>query len=426
MPAATVHQPLRVGGTTHLRNRLYRAPVLEGAGDGDDCAQRYAKQFVPNAEAGVGLIVQGNSCLMAEGRTSPGMTRVHTRDNMLRLAPMVDAVHRAGAAIWIQVGHGGLFSMEAWHEPYRSQREGPLLAPSAPRAFLKPTFRRAPVHAMSTDEVRSMIARYGDAAAWAREAGYDGIQLASSNAKLLDQFLSPFWNRRRDDFGGSARNRARLLEDIRAAVAERAGADYTCTVKVPVDEKAPPFFPRTTWDEGIELARWCEEFGYDSVTPVQVSVFPDTTLTRGGIPASLWRNKGMKDRFAKAAPHWGERKVIEAGYFFGGLRSKFRPVWNRSRFEAVKQVVSIPVLAVGGIRTRAEVDGILDAGQADLVGIGRPFYAEPDVAARILADGGDAHDHGLCVSSNLCVPAQMLGMKGACYNPDVVKVRGKR
>jgi 2,4-dienoyl-CoA reductase-like NADH-dependent reductase (Old Yellow Enzyme family) len=346
---------------------------------------------------------------------------VHTRERMLRLAPMVDAVHAAGASIWIQVGHGGLFAMEAWHEPYRTERRHDLLAPSHPRWWLRPTFRRAPVHVMSTDEVRAMIAQYGEAAAWAREAGYDGLQLASSNAKLLDQFLSPFWNRRTDDFGGSARNRARLLEEIRAVVASRAGDDFTCTVKVPVEETAPPLTPRTTWDEGLQLARWCEEFGYDSVTPVEVSVFPDTTLTRGGIPNSLWKNKGMKDRFAKAAPHRLERKVIEAGYLFGGLRAPFRPVWNRSRFVAVKEAVSIPVLAVGGIRTRAEVDEILERGQADLVGIGRPFYAEPDLPKRIL--GADPDDPGLCENSNLCVPAQMLGMKGACYNPAVLKLR---
>src|SRR4051794_1677100 len=110
--------PLGIGGTTEVRNRLYRAPVLEGAGDGDDCADVYAKAFVENAHAGVGLIIQGNSCLYEEGRTSPGMTLVHTRDRVQRLAPMVDAVHGAGAAIWLQVGHGGLFAMEAWHEPY--------------------------------------------------------------------------------------------------------------------------------------------------------------------------------------------------------------------------------------------------------------------------------------------------------------------
>ncbi len=419
MTERTLRTPLRVGGTTTVRNRLYRAPVLEGAGDGEGAAATYAKQFVANAEAGVGLIIQGNSCIYDEGRSSPGMTIVSTRERMLRLAPMVDAVHAAGAAIWIQVGHGGLFSMEAWHEPYASERKGPLLAPSKPPLALRPVFRRAPVHAMTTDEVRAMATAYGDVAVWAREAGYDGLQLASSNAKLLDQFLSPFWNRRDDEFGGSLENRASLLRLIREAIAERAGADYTVTVKVPVGEKAPPFTAHTTWDEGLRLVQLVEEFGYDSVTPVEVSVFPDTTLSRGGIPASLWRNKAMQARFRAAAPSRANRAVLTAGYVFGGVTARFTPVWNRSRFLAAKELVSIPVLAVGGIRDAGEVDEILDGGQADLVGLGRPFYAEPDLARRIL---GATDEPGLCQNSNLCVPAQMLGMKGACYNPAVVKL----
>ena len=409
-----------------MRNRLYRAPVLEGAGDGDDCADIYARAFVENARHGAGLIIQGNSCISEEGRSSPGMTIVNTRERMLRLAPMVDAVHAAGSAIWIQIGHAGLFAMEAWHEPFASQRRDPLLVPSPLRWYLKPAFRRAPVHAMSTEEVHEMCARYGEVAAWAREAGYDGVQLASSNAKLLDQFLSPFYNRRTDEFGGSAAGRARVLERIRHHVAERAGADFTCTVKIPVAEKAPPFTPRTTWAEGIGLARLCEEWGYDSVTPVHVSVLPDTTLSRGGIPSSLWKNKAMQSRFRKAATKRYERAVLMAGYVGGGVASPFRPVWNRSRFRAVKEVVSIPVLAVGGIRTRAEVEQILDDGEADMVGIGRPFYAEPDLAARIVGEAAAPDDHGLCKNSNLCVPAQMLGMKGVCYNPEVIKLRRSR
>ena len=414
---------LGIGGTTTVRNRLYRAPVLEGAGDGDDCAQVYAKAFVENARHGVGLIIQGNSCITEEGRSSPGMTLVHTRERMLRLAPMVGQVHAEGAAIWIQIGHAGLFAMEAWHQPYASQRRGPLLAPSPLRWYLKPLFRRAPVHAMSTDEVRAMCARYGDVAQWAREAGYDGIQLASSNAKLIDQFLSPFYNRRTDEFGGSAEARGRILELIRVHVAERAGADFTCTIKIPIAEKAPPFTPRTTWDEGLRVVRLCEEWGYDSVTPVHVSVLPDTTLSRGGIPSSLWRNTAMKNRFRRAATSRFERAVLTAGYVGGGVASPFEPVWNRSRFRAAKAVTSLPVFAVGGIRTRAEVEQILDDGEADMVGIGRPFYAEPDLARRILGDTVNERDAGLCQNSNLCVPAQMLGMKGVCYNPAVVKVR---
>jgi 2,4-dienoyl-CoA reductase-like NADH-dependent reductase (Old Yellow Enzyme family) len=276
---------------------------------------------------------------------------------------------------------------------------------------------------MTTDEVHAMAVQYGEVAAWAREAGYDGLQLASSNAKLLDQFLSPFWNRRDDEFGGSLDRRASLLRVIRERIAERAGEDYTVTVKIPVGEKAPPFTPHTTWDEGLALAKLAEDFGYDSVTPVEVSVLPDTTLSRGGIPTSLWKNKAMQTRFRTASPNRRERAVLMAGYVYGGVTARFTPVWNRSRCIATKAAVSIPVLAVGGIRDAHDVDEILDGGQADLVGIGRPFYAEPDLPRRIL---GGSEEPGLCQYSNLCVPAQMLGMKGACYNPAVVKVGRSR
>ena len=402
-----------------VRNRLYRAPVLEGAGSGDDAAERYAEAFVPNAKAGVGLIIQGSSCVTAEGRSSPGMTLVHTRERVLALAPMVDAVHHAGAAIWLQLGHGGLYSMEAWHEPYASQRQGPVLAPSPVPLPVKPAFLGVPVHVMSTAEVYELAGRFADAAAWARQAGYDGVQLGTANAKLLDQFLSPFYNRRTDEFGGSVERRAYVLKVIRDAIAERAGEDFTCTVKVPA-EKAPPFFRGSTADDALRLARLCEEWGFHAVTPVEVSVLPDTTLSRGGVPASLWKNEGMKRRFRAAAPSRFRRAVLLAGYVVGGQRNPFEPVWNRALFSAAKRAVGIPVLAVGGIRTADEVNAILDGGEADMVGIGRPFYAESNLPRHILgADPGPV----LCRNSNLCVPAQMLGMKGVCYNPEVIKAR---
>jgi len=414
-----LHEPLRIGGSMTVPNRLYRAPVLEGAGDGDDAAEAYAKHFVANAEAGVGMIVQGSSCIYAEGRTSPGMTVVDTREKVLRLAPMVDAVHDAGARIVIQLGHGGIYSMEAWHEPYASQRQDPLLAASPIPWFLRGSFRGVPVRVMTTDDVRAMAEQYGRVAAWCREAGYDAVQLGSANAKLLDQLLSPFYNRRTDEFGGSLEKRASVLRLIREAVARHAGDDYPCLVKVP-SEVSLPLLPRTTHDEALRLCELVEDFGFDAVTPVEVSVFPDTTLSRGGTPSSLWTHPGMRNRFEKAAPSRLRRLTLQAGAWVGGRRAPFEPVWNRDLFTAAKQRVSIPVFAVGGIRTAEEVTAILDGGQADLVGIGRPFYAEPDLAARIL--GGDPSP-GLCRNSNQCVSAQMLGMKGACYNPEVVRQR---
>ena len=415
-----LHTPLRIGGTTEVRNRLYRAPVLEGAGDGDDCADTYARHFVENARAGVGLIIQGSACLYPEGRTSPGMTCVDRPEKVQRLAPMVDAVHAEGAAIWLQVGHGGLYSMEAWHEPYASQRRGPILAVSPPPRWLAPVFRRVPLRVMSTDDVRAMASRYGEVATWARAAGYDGLQLASSNAKLLDQFLSPFYNRRTDEFGGSVERRAAVLRLVRDEIAEQAGSDFTVSVKIPLGEKAPPGMPHIGVEEGLRTAQLAEEWGFDAVTPVEVSVFPDTTLSRGGVPRSLRTNKAIATRFRSAAPRMLDRRVLEAGYWLGGKLSPFAPVWNRRHFRAVKSLVAIPVFAVGGIRCATDAEEILDGGEADAVGVGRPFYAEPDLARRIL---GSDPAPARCENSNLCVPAQMLGMKGVCYNPAVTRTR---
>ena len=244
------------------------------------------------------------------------------------------------------------------------------------------------------------------------------MQLGSANAKLLDQFLSPFYNRRTDEFGGSLERRARILQLIREAVADRAGGDYPCLVKIPV-EHAPPGCAHTTKDEALRLSVLAEEWGYDAITPVEVSVFPDTTLSRGGVPDAFWTNKGIATRLRTAAPRRRRRRlIIKAGAWWGARRAPFRPVWNRELFRAVKQRAGIPVLAVGGIRTAAEVRDILERGEADLVGIGRPFYAEPDLAARILE--GEPGP-GLCRNSNRCVAAQMLGMKGICYNPEVTR-----
>jgi 2,4-dienoyl-CoA reductase-like NADH-dependent reductase (Old Yellow Enzyme family) len=169
----------------------------------------------------------------------------------------------------------------------------------------------------------------------------------------------------------------------------------------------------------MRLATLVEEWGFDAVTPVAVSVFPDTTLSRGGIPDTFWTNKAIADRLRKAAPSRRRRTFIKGGAWIGARRAPFAPVWNRELFAAVKRHVGIPVLAVGGIRTAAEVHDILGADDADLVGIGRPFYAEPDLAARIFANSSDP---GRCRNSNRCVAAQLLGMKGVCYNPAVRKL----
>ena len=413
---AHLDEPIAIGGCL-VRNRLYRAPVLEGAGDGPEASDIYAEAFGANARAGVGLIIQGNSCVYPTGRSSAGMTLVDTREHALRLEPVTRAVHEGGGRIFLQVGHAGIYSLEAWHARF----SGPVLAVSKPRMHIKPALRGITLKILSTKDVYDFATTTGHSSAWAREAGYDGVQIASSNAKFVHQFLSPYYNRRRDEFGGNLRNRARILEVIAERVRREAGDDFPLTVKIPMGEDAPPLAPHTSFDEGLELCRMAEDFGYHAITPVGLSVFPHASLARGSYPGEMLDVKSIRTRFEDALG--GSRlkmAILRWGYKRAAKAYPFEPVWNRSFFTAAKEVVSIPVFAVGGIRSRAECDSILEGDAADMVGIGRPFYAEPDLAARIL---GEPHAHALCESSNRCVPAQQLGMKARCYNPRVAAKR---
>jgi 2,4-dienoyl-CoA reductase-like NADH-dependent reductase (Old Yellow Enzyme family) len=418
-----LHAPLAIGGCV-VRNRLYRAPVLEGAGSGPDAPAIYKEAFETNARAGVGLIVQGNSCITPEGRSSPGMSVVATREQMLPLAEVTKAIHRQGARIFLQIGHAGIYAMEGWHTTHAAGRIGPLIAVSPPPVHIRPALRGVPIQVMSTDEIRELVEQFGHVSAWAREAGYDGIQIASGNAKLIHQFLSPYYNRRNDVYGGSVRNRARILSDIAGAIRLHAGEDYPITAKIPMGEDAPRLSPHTTFAQGIELCRLAEEFGYHAITPVGLSIFPHGSLCRGGYPSSIDDTASIKRRYEEALG--GSRlklRILRWGYRRAAKTYPFAPVWNRRFFAAAKRAVGIPVFAVGGIRSLDEANAILDAGEADMIGFGRPFYAEPDLPSRLL--GGD-HAEALCESSNRCLPPQMLGMKAHCYNPNVNKRRAAR
>ena len=162
-----------------------------------------------------------------------------------------------------------------------------------------------------------MAARYGDVAAWAREAGYDGMQLGSANAKLLDQFLSPFYNRRTDEFGGSLESRARILQLIREAVADRGrrrlpvpreGPGRARTARIRAHDAAP---------KRCGCRRSSRSGASTRSRPVEVSVFPDTTLSRGGVPDAFWTNKGMATRLRDAAPSRRRRAIIKGGAWLG-------------------------------------------------------------------------------------------------------------
>ena len=413
--STTLRTPLKIG-TMELPNRLYRAPVLEGVGSAKSPEKIYAKHFVPNAKSGLGLIIQGNTIVLPEGRTSPGMSAISEREQMLAFRPMTEEVRKAGCRIVVQLGHGGCYALESWHKTFMEARHQAPLAPSTLPWWLR--MIHSGVHVMTTEEVQALIARFGKVALWAREAGYDGVQLAGSNAKLLHQFISPIFNRRKDQYGGHLENRFRILGDIRQAIAKEAGEDYPVLLKYTAQEDSP-FGKGIRLEEGIAIGKMAEESGFSAVTPVIANALPNTVICRGGFPKHSFINKNLRDKMQKAAGNHFRFYAIALGMWSAARKYGFSAVWNRPIFTEVKKALSIPVFAVGGIRSPQECHDILSQEEADVVGVGRPFYAEADLAARFLQYDPTSEEpmEVACENCNRCIVPQMLGMPGVCYNP---------
>lgn len=422
--ALRVTDPVEIGDLT-LSNRLYRAPLLERAGNGPDAVDTLVQELEPAAAAGAGLIFQGATVVRGEGGcAAPGMTRVHDPEFVPRLERLTETIHDHGGRIFLQLEHGGLRSMETWHAGYRAQHPDlRQLAVSRPPRLLRAADRLGLLsydpHVLSTEEVYELAADFGRTAARAVKAGYDGIHLAGANMGIIQQFLSPYYNRRDDEFGGSLGDRIRFLSVVADEIRDRAG-DVPLVTKVPAETGSPAVVRRYLSErDAVEICRACEAIGFDAVVPVRGSVFWDMSIIRGEYPDRAWTD----DRF-------------EAGYeaaFGGPLRWRavalanrlhargfeFEPAWNADLCRRVCEQVSIPVLCEGGVRDPERIDSVL-SGAADAVGMGRPFYAEPRLPARVLDGEGVA-----CENCNNCTVPQAAGARGVCRTPSVLAKRGE-
>ena len=425
-----LEDPLEIGGI-ELPNRLYRAPLLECAGNGEGAVDVLVRELEPAAESGVGLICQGATIVRGTGGcAAPGMTRVHDPGFVSRLSQLTDAIHDhgTGSRIFIQLEHGGLRSMETWHAGYRRERPDlRQLAVSRPPAVLrlldKLSFLNYDPHVLSTAEVYDLAADFGRSAAYAIDAGYDGIHIAGANMGIVQQFLSPFYNRRDDEFGGSLAARTRFLEVVYDEIRERVGPDVPIMTKVPAETTAPVFVRRhLSLADGIRICDRLEAVGFDAVVPVQASVFWDASIIRGAFPARAWRDERFREGYEEAFGSKPRAAVVALLNWLQSLKYDFDPAWNRPFTRRVAERVSIPVLAEGGIRNRPQIDRLLADGSCDAVGMGRPFYAEPRLPARILEGEKVAV---ACENCNNCTVPQAAGARGVCRTPSVLERSGK-
>jgi 2,4-dienoyl-CoA reductase-like NADH-dependent reductase (Old Yellow Enzyme family) len=421
----TLDDPVDIGSLT-LPNRLYRAPLLECAGTGDGAVDTLIADLEPGAAAGAGLLCQGATIVRGEGGcAAPGMTRVHDPEFVAELERLTERIHEHGSHIFCQLEHGGLRSMETWHAGYRAAHPDlDQLAVSRPpwqlRLLDRLGFLEFSPHVLSTGEVRELARDFAIAGVRAVDAGYDGVHVAGANMGIVQQFLSPFYNRRDDEFEDGVR----FLELLHDEFRDRAG-DAPLVTKIPVETPSPPVVRRRIdADDAVVVAERLAEIGYDALAPVETSVVWDMSIVRGEYPARAWGESSLQPAYHEAFGGRLRTEAVKVGNRAESLFYGFEPAWNAATARRIRDAVDVPVMLEGGIRERDRIDGLLgDA--CDLVGMARPFYAEPRLPARLLGEV-PAGTGALCENCNNCTVPQVTDEPGRCRTPSVVRERARR
>lgn len=350
--------PIKIGSLT-IRNRVIMAAMGCGTANKDtSVSQRQIAYFTERAKGGAGLIITGVSRVNDNtGATDSNQISLAKDENIPSIRRLADSIHKEGTAIFIQLFHpGNQTSMHAIGGQ-------PTVSPSGLRCQLT----KVPSRAMTIEEIHSLAEDFGNAALRAQKAGIDGVEIHCAHGYLLNQFLSPYSNRRTDEYGGSMENRARIVVEIVQAIRKRVGNSFPVTFRISADEffersVFPHDIPGLSLKDGVALCKYLVPFGFDAVN---VSAGTYETMNTAWEPTSY--NEGWKVYLA----------------------------------EAVKKEVDVPVFCAGTIRNPAFAESVIADGRADAVCVARGLLADPNWCNKAYT-GRDAEIRR-CISCLYCM-----------------------
>lgn len=362
-----VFRPIRLG-PVEIPNRFYFSPHGVSLALGTQPSLDFVHYNVERAKGGCGLIVPSLGVLerAAHGRACPT-----PRENVPAFRALATAVQNAGAKIFGQIWYwwGGTGH---W-QPY-SPAAPSLGASNAQYGLLNTRFA---TRAMTRYDIRATVDAFRQSARHLREAGFDGVMLHASHGAMFEHFISPYFNQRTDEFGGTLENRLRFLLQCLEATREGAGANLAVGLRFNCDEHLPGGYD-TQEARGI-LAAICRS-GLIDYVDLDTAVEPNQL-------------------------HLGMPPVLS------------EPQVYRPYVEAVRSAAgNIPVLSVlGRLTTVAEGDAALAAGVCDMVGSARALIAEPQLVKQ--AREGEERRSRTCIACNACLEGLMEGVNGCTVNP---------
>ncbi|MFO0692463.1 MAG: NADH:flavin oxidoreductase/NADH oxidase family protein [Polyangiales bacterium] len=330
-----IAEPLRLPCGAVLPNRIAKAAMSEELaalrGYPSEPLERLYRTW---AEGGTGLLVTGNVMIDPTHLESPRNVTLEKGRDLAPFRAWAKAGRVPGSHLWMQINHTG-------RQTPRFVNKEPVAPSAVPAVKLLKGF--AHPRALREDEIPATIARYGEAAAMAREAGFTGVQIHGAHGYLCAQFLSPLTNLRTDAWGGSLENRARFLRETVKDVRRRVGADFPIGVKLNSADFQRGGFDET---ESMEVVRMLERDGVDLLE----------------ISGGNYENPAMFD-LAESSRH-------REAYFLDYAKK-------------VRKLSRIPLMVTGGFRSLSVMEEALASDALDVVGMARPLALEPDLPKRL-------------------------------------------
>ncbi|MFF2908340.1 NADH:flavin oxidoreductase/NADH oxidase family protein [Paenibacillus sp. NPDC057934] len=344
-----LNSPLTLPSGAVLSNRIAKGAMSEGLADaGNDSTPRLETLYRTWSASGAGLLLSGNVQVDRWHLERPNNVVLDENTNLAALAALAKAGTSSGNHFWVQLGHTG-------RQVSNLINPAPL-APSSvelelPRE-LGLTFA-VPVE-MTEEDIEKVIAQFVYAARKSREAGFTGVQLHAAHGYLFSQFLSPLTNRRTDRWGGSLENRARLLLTVISSIREVVGKEFPIGIKLNSSDFQKGGFTNA---ECIELVKLLNK------TSLDLLELSGGSLEQPKVVGVTFKDEGVDGR--------RESTIKREAYFIEYAK-------------AVREVAEMPVMVTGNFRTTAGMNEALDNGELDIVGIGRPFIADPLTAKHLL------------------------------------------
>ena len=378
-------------GPVRLRNRTVKAATFEGRTPEGQVTDELVEYHAVVGRGGVGLTTVAYLAVAPEGRTHREQIVVgeHSLAGLSRLA---DAIHDTGAAIAGQVGHAG---------PVANGRSNGVHAIAASR--MPSPLSMQMIRSASEADLARVTRAYVAAARTLVRAGFDVLELHMAHSYLISSFLAPGLNRRKDGWGGSLANRARLGRQVARAVRDEVGSSVAVTAKVSVSDG---FKGGVTTEEGLEYAAMLDADG--TLDALQLS--GGSSLMN---PMYLFRGEAPVSEFASTMPlvvRLGMKTPVGRSF----LKSyPFQEAYFREKALRFRSTVELPLMLLGGINTRATMEQAMADG-FEFVALGRALLREPDLVNRLAA--GTAAS-GVCIHCNRCMPTIYSGTRCPIVTP---------